>query len=186
MTVSAVPHPLKEMEAVSVTVFVDECGYTGPDLLNSDQPVFGLASIRLSERECRALRSTYFAKTQAKELKYSSLGKTARGQRGIVGFLSDFVADPTRIRIALVHKKYALVAKMVDILAEPAVFLAGGDIYSEGGNIALSNLIHTTFPVFYGNAFGDVLSRFQSMMRRYDSDTSKQFVESLSTWPELV
>jgi len=33
-----------------ITVFMDESGYTGEDLMNSNQPFFTLATLRCSER----------------------------------------------------------------------------------------------------------------------------------------
>ena len=41
-------------------LFMDEAGYTGPDLVNRDQPVFVLASTVLTEAEARDLLTTCF------------------------------------------------------------------------------------------------------------------------------
>jgi hypothetical protein len=43
-----------------VEVFLDEAGYTGPDLINRDQPAFVLASTILDADRCRALLDTHF------------------------------------------------------------------------------------------------------------------------------
>ena len=41
-------------------LFMDEAGYTGPDLVNQDQPLFVLASIVLTEADTRDLVTTCF------------------------------------------------------------------------------------------------------------------------------
>jgi len=48
------------------TVYMDESGYTGQDLLNADQPVFVHVSNALSDDEVAALYKEYFAGTQAR------------------------------------------------------------------------------------------------------------------------
>ena len=42
------------------TVFVDESGYTGPDLLNRDQPILTVASLGCSEALCQELKGRFF------------------------------------------------------------------------------------------------------------------------------
>ena len=55
------------------TIFLDESGYTGEHLLDTDQPIFALASHHISERSCEELKRRFFGRVQARELKYSQL-----------------------------------------------------------------------------------------------------------------
>jgi len=48
---------------------MDECGYTGQDLLSAEQPIFTMATFRADEEECRALKRKFFADVRADELK---------------------------------------------------------------------------------------------------------------------
>jgi hypothetical protein len=59
-----------------------ESGYTGPDLINRNQPFFTLASTNLSEADARSLLTSCFgAGTQ--EVKFVKLAKSERGRAAI-------------------------------------------------------------------------------------------------------
>lgn len=55
------------------TIFLDEAGYTGRNLLDPEQPILTLASLCYSEDACKDLKQRFFNRVKAKELKYSSL-----------------------------------------------------------------------------------------------------------------
>ena len=149
-----------------MTIFLDESGYTGEDLLNKHQPFFVLASLNLDESECKILKKQYFSKVKSKELKYSSLKKHKNQQDIIIDFLSYFLKLENNYQVSIGHKKYVLVQKMVDFLIEPFVYEMGEDLYLSGQNIALSNLLYFSLPAFGGNRFfEELLLRFQLFMR---------------------
>jgi hypothetical protein len=50
------------------TIFVDECGYTGQNLLDAVQPIFALASLNLSELDCIDLKNNFFGRVKSVEL----------------------------------------------------------------------------------------------------------------------
>ncbi len=54
------------------TVYFDESGYTGGDLINQDQKVFVLSSLWLTDEEARALKDHFFSRVNAPELKFSA------------------------------------------------------------------------------------------------------------------
>lgn len=71
-----------------------------------------------------------------------------------------------KVKISLVDKQFALVAKVVDLVVENAMRETGEDIYERGLNIALANVLRICVPVFGGPQFlPDLLDRFQRMMR---------------------
>ena len=41
---------------MTARIYIDECGYTGEDLFNLDQPIFCLGSTSLSKDECKTLK----------------------------------------------------------------------------------------------------------------------------------
>jgi hypothetical protein len=49
----------------TVELFLDESGYTGPDLIDAEQPVFTLASTNVGEAEARALLESCFGERQS-------------------------------------------------------------------------------------------------------------------------
>ncbi|KAA3615250.1 MAG: DUF3800 domain-containing protein [Calditrichaeota bacterium] len=148
------------------TIFLDESGYTGEDLLNTHQPFFVLASLDVSEVECNAYKKHYFSKVKSKELKYSSLKKYKNQQDMIIDFLSSFLKKKDNYQICIAHKKYVLIQKLVDFLIEPFVHEMGEDLYLNGQNIALSNLLYSSLPAFGGKIyFDELLIKFQIFIR---------------------
>jgi len=52
------------------SVYIDESGYTGTDLLNQAQPFQGALAIYISDSEAEELINKYFPKMKSNELKY--------------------------------------------------------------------------------------------------------------------
>lgn len=69
------------------TVFLDEAGYTGPDLINSDQPVFTLAAICIEEEDAVKLKKQYFPGLGEKELKHAQLYSDERCTESLLGLI---------------------------------------------------------------------------------------------------
>jgi len=149
------------------TIFFDECGFTGEDLVNTSQPVFVLASHDLPENVCRELKARHFDGVQAAELKHTNLQRRPRQQKMVLALLRDLAtAYVGRVKCSVVHKRYALVAWMVEILVEPVTYEHGIDLYERGGNIATANMLFYTLPVFGSEGFFDRLLRsFQALIR---------------------
>ena len=117
-------------------LFIDECGYTGEDLFNEDQPVFVLASFWLAEEYCVDLKHKYFSKVKAKELKHSRLSRYPAQQNMVIDFLRDIAKESDSVKFAIANKHYVLVTKIVDLLIEPMAYEDGLDFYQDGLNIA--------------------------------------------------
>lgn len=148
------------------TVFVDECGYTGPDLLDKQQPVFVLASIAATEAECREIKTRFFKGVRASELKHSGLARRDSGQKMILSLLDWLAGSPEIVKFAYAHKEFGLVCKMVDLIVETAMHADGIDAYRDGFNIALSNLLYFVLPPAVGRSrYRELLVRFQRMAR---------------------
>lgn len=81
------------------TIFVDEAGYTGRNLLDPDQPIFSLASVNLQERECQEIKHRYFGFINANELKYSSVKKSPKQRESLLKFLT--ISQKIRIPLNL-------------------------------------------------------------------------------------
>ena len=148
------------------TIFLDESGYTGQDLLNPEQPIFTLASLNLSESDCKELKDRFFSKVQSTELKYSSLSRKPRQQQMILDFLKELSTKPELIKVLVAHKQFVLLTKMVEMLFEPVCYEEGIDLYDRGGNLALNNLLFYTLPALGGeDFFQKLLKDFQDMIR---------------------
>ena len=69
-----------------VRIFLDECGFTGEDFFNPDQPVFTLASLNIPEETCQKLKARHFSFVQANELKHSTLARRPKQQDMIINW----------------------------------------------------------------------------------------------------
>jgi hypothetical protein len=74
---------LENTNMATVTLFPDESGYTGPDLINRNQPFFTLASTNLSEADARSLLITSCFGAGTQEVKFVKLAKSERGRAAI-------------------------------------------------------------------------------------------------------
>jgi hypothetical protein len=125
----------------------DESGNTGGDLLNRDQPVFILSSVRLTDNQSQELRSLLTAK--GSELKFARLKKSKKYQNEIISLLNhDIISDET-VQIALFHKQYCIWLQTVDRLIEPVLKEdIDCDVYEDGQNIAITNMFFFCVPAF--------------------------------------
>lgn len=161
---------------MEMEVFFDESGYTGEDVLNEQQPIFTLASIALPEERCAELAGEFFAETAAEELKHSRLRKRSKGRDSVCRFLDGLGAYQDQVRTYVVHKRFACLTKMIDLLLEPALRADGIDFYDRGLNISFCNLFNACIQTFEGEGFlSELLSRFQIFARNPNSDTYDQF-----------
>ena len=155
-------------------IYIDESGYTGEDLLNSEQPILVLSSTTLANDVTEQLISKSFAGSKAAELKHSVLGSRRSGQDRIVQFVQELNRQKSVAGTYIVHKKYGLVTKMVDLWVEPAMRHDGIDLYNRGANIALSNLIYSILDSLLPD-FDQHLLRFQTMMRKRTQKSYREF-----------
>jgi hypothetical protein len=147
-------------------IYIDECGYTGDDLFNLDQPIFCLASTSLPEETCQELKSTYFGKVKANELKHSQLSTRPSQQKMIIDFLHSFEQINDTVKFSIAHKHFVLLTKIVNLIVEPIFYDDDEDFYKDGDNISYSNLLYYSLHFIMGEEFLlKVLSNFQVMIR---------------------
>jgi hypothetical protein len=162
-----------------VELFLDESGYTGPDLISEEQPVFTLASTNVGEIEASNLLAACFGVRQG-EIKFANLVKSARGQRQIIEFLRAF--DPSRGNCAFYsfHKQFVLCAYLIDFWLEPMMHEDGVNLYERGGNIALNNVTYLTLGTCLGpDGRRELLRQFQVMTRDRTRFAFENFWDSM-------
>jgi hypothetical protein len=171
-------------------IYLDECGFTGEDLFNSDQPVFVLASTILTEEVCKEILSVHFSKVQAKELKHSSLAKRPRQQDMVLSFLKDVDANfQGTVKFSVAHKRYVLVTKIVDFLIETLAYEDGINLYKDGANIAYSNMLfYIVRSLVSESYFNEMIFSFQEMMRNRTIESYERFFKPLfeKEFPQVV
>src|SRR4051812_12885129 len=99
-------------------LFLDEAGYTGPDLVNLDQPVFVLASTVLTDAAAQELVAASFRnQDDGRELKHSRLSRTRKWRAEVLDFFRRVPKD--QITFFGVHKEFVLLAYLIDFWLEP-------------------------------------------------------------------
>jgi len=168
------------MVGCETTIFVDECGYTGQDLLNDDQPILTLASVGYPEATCRGLMGRFFAGIQMPEPKYQTLARREGGQRRILALLRALAEDSGPIKLCVTHKRYAVIAKFVDLFIEPGLRDRGLDLYRRGEHHTLSDALHRALASVEGEAAANAfLARLQNLIRRPGHATYDALVDHL-------
>jgi hypothetical protein len=157
-------------------IFVDESGYTGPNLLDSAQPVLAMASLHCDDVQCADFKSKIFGGSRSLELKYSSLSKSTKGRKKVINFLLELAGMPEIVKVAVAHKKYALVGKMVDLIVETAMYRDGFDLYDRGANIALTNVM---YGLLGDGSHDTLLGLFQEMIRTQEVSDFDEFAGEL-------
>jgi hypothetical protein len=147
-------------------VAFDETGNTGQHLLDVDQPVFVLASIHADDATTRTLLA-HAKPPGAPEAKFSTLRGSNPGRKRVLELLNHEVIASERVKVAVYHKSFAVTTKIVDLLVETLLHQAGQDLYADGANLAMANMLHAVTPAFCGaEAFVDLQHRFVAMVRR--------------------
>jgi hypothetical protein len=157
---------------------MDEAGNTGAALLDPDQTVFTLASTDFTKTEAASILAQVAG--AAPEPKFSTLRKSGSGRHRLIQFLRDEALTPDRVKVNVFHKEYMVVCKMVDLLTEAKARRAGLDLYNQGQNIALANLIYFVGPHACGKSgLRSILDAFVGMIRNPEESTILRFQKVL-------
>lgn len=112
MTKPSTPAPL--------TVYLDESGFTGNNLLDEAQPLFVVSAVAIPADEAAALVAAVSAEfaLNAKELKGSKLCRSPKGQRAVLKILESLGG---RFRYIAINKRYAAASKVFEYIVEPTI-----------------------------------------------------------------
>jgi hypothetical protein len=157
------------------TYYVDESGFTGEDLLAPDQPLFAQATNNFTSDEAKAIIGSAFSGVDAKELKHSRLCRNPRHRDRIIELVRIVARDPTRAGTWIAHKEFALVTFIVDWWMEPLAHRGGLNLYNDGANFGMANMLFICLQGYWSEAFRrNLLLHFQRMFR---SRTPERFAE---------
>ena len=160
-------------------IYLDESGNTGSNLLDDSQPVFTLASCQLSDDDAMKLIELVGSNAQ-NELHFKRLKRNKAGQDGIVRLIGSKLINPKSVKINLFHKRFMIVSKIVDTLIEHMLYLRGEDLYINGQNIALSNMLYCCLTVFCDDAkVEQMMSAFIIMLKNKGSESIEAFYSSV-------
>lgn len=93
-------------------LYFDESGYTGPDLINSKQPYFSLASIRMTDEEIAQIKEEVGYCEWGRELHFKSMYKSYHGQKILDKIFNHPLMDNYHVLPSFAHKRYCIYANI--------------------------------------------------------------------------
>lgn len=158
-------------------VFLDECGYTGSNLLDESQPFQSAAALEISEEHAAALISEHFPKHRGPELKYRQLVRREGYWDGLIA-LQNILLKSAPCHSYVVDKRFVLIEKFLEHCVEPFYRAGGVDFYADGCLEQAASLIYHCGPVFYGKEKLDAfLILFQKVCRNREPEDLKFLVK---------
>ncbi len=140
---------------------IDESGYTGFDLLNSDQRFQGASAISISDEMATSLIKEHFPRLMAPELKYRSLARRPANRDRLLNLQRDALRHYKCISYVC-DKRYLLALMFMDYAVEPYYYERGIDFYEDGNNYSLASLLYRVGPGLLGKtAFENLMTAFQ-------------------------
>lgn len=149
---------------MATTVYCDDAGFTGDNLLNPAQPFFAYAAVAVEPDQAAALVAELRSRfnIRGKELKGKDLYDRGYSQE-LITALTDMLGN--RVSIALNHKLYSLACKFFEYVYEPSIKANSLFFYERGTHfyvaMALFAYISTGNPTAQA-----IASRFENIMRR--------------------
>ena len=161
------------------TVYLDESGNTGSNLSDINQPVFSLASCSFSNQEANLLSGLVGSQSEH-EMHFKRLKRRKPGQDGIIRLMKHALINPDNIKVNLFHKRFMITSKIVDILVEHMLHLRGEDLYINGQNIALSNMLFYCLESYCEEAkVTDMYSKFVLMIKEKTEQSITDFYSAV-------
>ena len=170
-----------------LTVYLDESGYTGPDLLNPEQPIFTVASVDLEDALARTILQTSFPNYRANEFKFTRVLARPSHRNCLVAFSERLSAISNSIFVVICDKKFATFAKATDLLIEPLAHDLGLDFYADGFVRRYVNTFYHAVHTFSGTSLYDVIVHWYDRFSRNPSEQGLKDLRSIeASCPERV
>lgn len=157
------------------TIFFDESGFTGYNLLDPQQPVFSIASADISEDRAEEILRASFPRYQGAEFHFTNIWRSGHKQ-GLKQFCNHLHEVADRSFCYATNKKFAVLAKIMEFLVEPAVTDAGFDFYDDGFCWKYTNF------AYYGlTQFGppELLDRLLNFYQEFSREPNQASLELL-------
>jgi hypothetical protein len=129
------------------TLYFDESGYTGYNLLDPVQPMFAIASTDISPDEAATILRESFPHYGGSEYKFTNVWRS-NNRKGLVEFGRRLAPLGDRAFSWMMDKQFVVLTKIVDFLIEPFVTNAGYDFYADGFCWKYANYIHVGLEQF--------------------------------------
>lgn len=145
------------------SIYCDESGFTGENLLDNNSPFFSYATLAISEGEARDFIQEAFKKdTKLQgEFKFKNLKKTDHGRKLITKTLEIFKGQA---KITVYDKKYNLACKFYQYFFDPILGNNLALLYETNFNSFIANILYVEFTESRSYA-NDLLRAFSQHLR---------------------
>lgn len=151
---------------------IDESGYTGFDLLNSDQPFQGATAIAIKDDDAARLIREHFPHLQASELKYRALSRRPGNHPRLLALLRDLLGGYKSVTYVS-DKRFLLILMFCDYAVEPWYYERGHNFYEDGQNYAMASLLAMAGPTILGKL------QFEALLAAFQRATKEKTAQSL-------
>lgn len=147
-----------------LTLYFDESGFTGENLLSDEQKTFSYASINIAPAEAEALVAKIITKykIQNGELKAVKLIRRDKGKQAILEILEE-VQD--KIKISVHDKKFALTAHFFEYVFEPVLAKKSSIFYQHDFHKYISNVLYISL-IADDELTNKLMIIFEKLMRK--------------------
>lgn len=127
------------------TIYFDESGNTGPNLLDPQQKFFSVGSTDLTESEAHAILAAHFPNHVGTDIKFKKLFRDPSNYSDLIRFAETVGQQPHRFFCFLMDKKFALLCRLFDWLVQPMFMAQGRDWYKDDYAVSFMNICHLAF-----------------------------------------
>lgn len=143
------------------SIYFDESGYTGPALLDGDQPYFGVASSLIEDEDAEGILRRAFPKYRGEEFKFTNLWTKPRSRAALPALVSELTPRRDDFFLFIIDKRFCVLTKLIDFLVEPVAHAAGRDFYRDSHASKYANYVHWGFTAVDNEAL------YESTVRAY-------------------
>lgn len=165
-----------------MTLYFDESGFTGENLLSDDQKTFAYGSVSIDPERAESLVSHIIEKynIQNGELKAVKLIRRKKGRQAILEILDEIAQD---VKVSVSDKKYALAAHFFEYIFEPVIADKNSIFYDLEFHKYISNVIYILF-INNDDIAKQILSLFENLMRKKDFSHLDEIIALLHGIPD--
>jgi len=164
-----------------LTLYFDESGFTGDNLLNDDQQTFAYGSINIDPERAEKLVSYIIQKYEIQngELKAVKLIRRDAGKQAILEILEEVAQD---VKVSVSDKKYALAAHFFEYIFEPVIAEKNSIFYDLEFHKYISNVLYISF-ITNDDLAKQILPIFEKLIRNKDLSHIEEIIALLNNNP---
>lgn len=164
---------------MTVSLHIDESGFTGRQLLDPLQRHFVLGSSLIDDTTAAAILRDSFPDYRGAEFKFEKIWKRPTSRRRLADFLQTIGPHADQVYVWHIDKRFALLIKMLEFLMEPDIYDRGGDWYS-GYGPRISNYFHFGLTrMSPSGLYEEVLTAYYNFARRPTEEGRLDLSETL-------